>query len=553
MAFNLTKKSVVGVSISLERGLEVAQVDFETKTLIKYGSRHLVYDYFRGEVADRDKFKEDLQELFVELQIPKGTEVVLNFPTVSFMVLDYSAAYNEQQITAAVEEEMGKNPPFENQNMEPVTSSIKLPVSTIQFSKIASVALSKEMAIEIAIQIKELGYKLIAIDTSVGSTLNALMYNDRVNIAPDASWVLLFVENNCCRILSMQGASYVDCFEEKISIGEVLGDEENYSIVTGVIAPILKNLPSQCLYIVSKTSVISAEKLANSLTYNAPIIHQEDNQFSTEMFLACGAEVDSEQGKAATLDVIGAAIYREFSDIYSLQFNLYNAALGDVYLLEQPPVFQLGERLLVFSMQNMVVATIVTLLILAIIGISIFIPLSTKIANYDKQIKKIEKEISIIQLFLDKYDHISSNAFDEGDEVRIGLAYNKNIYSYYTIVGTEIPQKLWLTALTINNKITIEGQADNLESIYTFFRNIRDYNPKANIKLQRLVLSNNSKTTPLDDEATVDMDSLITSASADFYEFKISNDTEVKSKTKASKKTKSKKTGVKDLEPIKEL
>ena len=98
-----------------------------------------------------------------------------------------------------------------------------------------------------------------------------------------------------------------------------------------------------------------------------------------------------------------------------------------------------------------------------------------------------------IQQFLDHNKNISTELFNEGDEIRMGLAHSKAIYTYYTIVGTEIPQKLWLTSLNLSDTITIDGQADNLESIYSFFRNIKDYNPNSKIKLQKLSYATKSK------------------------------------------------------------
>ena len=119
--------------------------------------------------------------------------------------------------------------------------------------------------------------------------------------------------------------------------------------------------------------------------------------------------------------------------------------------------------------------------------------------------------------------------FDEGDEIRVGLGHNKNIYSYYTIVVTEIPKKLWLTHLKLSEKTTIEGQADNLESVYAFFRSIKDYNPNSDIKLQKLGLATNSKPEVIESSegAEFDTDSILTSLNADFYEFRISDEPEV--------------------------
>ena len=140
-----------------------------------------------------------------------------------------------------------------------------------------------------------------------------------------------------------------------------------------------------------------------------------------------------------------------------------------------------------------------------------------------------QEQIARIQEFMDKNKNISASTFDEGDEIKMGLVHNKNIYSYYTIVGTEIPQKLWLTHLKLGEKITIEGQADNLESVYVFFRNIRDYSPNTDIRIQRLELASVKSNNNIDD---IDSDILINSSNADFYSFNISNEIETNADVK---------------------
>lgn len=532
MVLNFKKNIAVGVYVNPELGLEVAQIDFATRTVVKYARKPLAYDIARREIADMDIFKETLQDLFIELMIPKGAEVFLCLPSVVFKVADYPASLNEEQVTAAIEEELMSYPLF--QNTEASMSAVALPNSTIQFTKVAYTAAQKVMLTEIAIQIKELGYTLVAFDTSVNSTLNALIYNDRVNVAPDSSWVMLLVENNCCRILSMSGKTYLDSFEERISIGEVLGDAENYATVVSTVTPILKNLPSQCLYVVSKTNLISAKILSEKLTYDTQIIHQDANDFATAPYLSLSEDIDEKQAIGMSLDVIGAGIYREFARYATAKFNLFNESLGDVYILEQPPVIKFGSLEYVLSMSNMIVASVILALIVIGVTIATMIPLVMTVGQKQEELSKLNADIAVIQKYLDENSWVSSDVFNEGDEIRIGLANNKNIYSYFTIVGTEIPKKLWLTALSLGKYATIEGQADNLESVYSFFRNVKDYNPESNIKLQKLGLATNSKLMALSEEEAFDTDSIITSMNADFYEFKISNAPEIVKKTAKS-------------------
>ena len=56
------------------------------------------------------------------------------------------------------------------QNNEGAVGAVKLPNSTIQFSKIAYTVSQKVQLIEIALAIYEMGSKIVGIDTSVNST-----------------------------------------------------------------------------------------------------------------------------------------------------------------------------------------------------------------------------------------------------------------------------------------------------------------------------------------------------------------------------------------------
>ena len=528
MAFNFNKSIVVGVSVTPERGLEVAQVDFSTGLILKYGCRPITFDNIRREIADRDIFKETLAELLAELQIPTGSEIVLNLSPVAFNVIDYPASLNEQQIQLAIEEELTGHPIF--QNVESSMSIVTLPNSTMQFTKVAYAASQRNLLEELALQIKDLGYSLVAIDTSVNSDLNSLIYNNRLEIAADTSWVLLLIENSCCRILSMIGKDYVDYFEERITIGEVLGEEENLETILNAVNPFLKNLPSKYLYVLSKTDSISAKTVAEKLLYNGQIIHQDANVYSNAPFLQVSPEIDSQLANSISPDVIGAAIYRDFLPYASAKFNLFNEMLGDIYLSEQPFSLKLSSTMtFVFSPANVFAVSVVLIIITAIVcGVSRY-HYGSQIDEMKKRIAQCDKQIKTNRDFLNKNQSVSSDEFSESHEIKKGLLRNKNIYSYYTIVGTEIPKKLWLTQLRFDDYVTIDGQADNLESVYGFFRNIKDYNPSSNIKLQKLGLAaSTSKLKVLSEDEAFDTDSIITSMNADFYEFSISSQPELK-------------------------
>lgn len=513
--FNLKKSVVVGVSVTPEAGLEIAQIDYATKTVLKYGRKSVDYNIVRREIADLDLFKDSLQELLEDLAIPPGTELVLSMPTVTFKVTDYPASLDDIQIENAIEEEVYDNPFLKNYES---CISYAIVNNSLQFNKVAYSAIQKSTIIELILSIKDMGYKVKTIDTSLNSMLHSLIYLERVNADAGSNWVLLTIENSCCRVLSMMGKQYLDAFEEKISIGEVLSDAENYATVIAAVEPILKNLPSKYLCIVSKTNVISAEIIANKITYSAPIIYQEANCYRKEDLTGFGPMVDVDETKAMTLDVIGAAIYPQYAQISRGNMNFFNKTLGDIYFNEQPITLMNGK--LVLTNEKLIVFAILYAIIMVAFIILSFGWLTTNRIAKERNIAQMEGTIATIENYLNQHKDISAESFDEGDEIRMGLVHNKTIYSYYTIVGTEIPQKLWLTHLNLGEKTTIEGQADNIESIYGFFRNIKDYSASKDITLQKLGLASASSTNLKD----FDKESLLTSLDADFYEFCISND-----------------------------
>ena len=524
---NLFKKStIVGVSVTPERGLEVAEIDFESKTVLKYGSKPLDYNVNSRQIADLDIFKETLQDLFVELEINKNAQVILNIPAVTFRINEYPAMMDEVETSNAVSESLMSNPIFANE--EPCFSAAKLPNSSMQFNRIAYTAAQYNVIYEIVRSIKDIGHKVYAIDSSVSSVFNALNYVGRLsNIEPETSWVLMIVDNCTTRVIPMIGYSAVDVFEERISIGEVLGDSENYATVLSTVQPVLKTTPSKYLYVVSTTNIISAEILAGRLQYGAPIIHQEANVYSKEAFIDLAPYLDPDIAKNISLEVIGAAIRREIEPYKSVNLNLYNSSLGDLYFEDQPPQFKLFGRTIVLTSEFLVKLFIILAIMAFIIVIPAYIMLSNSINSKNNEKEDINRQIAVIDKFLADNKDISSNTFDEGDEIKTGILHNKGVYSYYTIVGTEIPQKLWLTHLKLGDKVTIEGQADNLESIYSFYRSIKDYNQDSGIKLQKLGLASKSRNNTLGDDSNFDTESVLNSLNADFYEFRISNEPEV--------------------------
>lgn len=550
MGLNLVgKRNVYGVSVTPNVGIEVASIDYNKGILLNYLSKPFEFDIKMQNISfDLDIFKETLYDALLEIGAPQGSEIILTLPTAMFNVKDWPASMDTAQIINNIEDDIAENPLFQNEVDEPIYDWKIMPNSTIQFNKVVYTALNKSLVAEIAIQIQDLKYKLVAIDTSLNASLNALIYSNRVEVDRDSAWVMLVVENNCCRVVTMQGRIYVDCIEEKINIGKVLEDAENYDIVVNAISPILKNRPSSMLYVLSKTDLISAKILADKLQYKSQIVHMEANIYASEPLLELAPSVTPENGKLVSLDVVGAAIRKDYGDNSVAQLNMFNKLLGDIYTNQVPPVFK-GIEL---SIENMLRYGIAVAIIVLVVAFCITFIVKRAMVEQETKLQKYIDDIVTIDKFLDENKEVSANKFSEPDEIKSGLIENKHIYSYYTIVGTEIPKKLWLTSLDIGQHVTITGQADNLESVYGFYRNIKDYDPSSEIKLQKLGLAGKSIGNKEFSEVEGDIpntDSILTSLNADFYEFRISD---VAEPAKNPEKTESNDKLPNNLEPIEE-
>ena len=531
------KKNIVGVSITPGIGLEVAQVDFERRTVLKYGSKPLSFDVNKSKIIDMDLFKNAIEELFTELQILPKSDVVLSMPTPFFNITEYPAAQDNTLIHSLIEDDLSMHDNT-NEDVEYNISDIVLPNSTIQTKRVIYCASYKDMLCEIVYQMNDLGYNITVIDATENSTLNALLYNERISLNPDIMTTVAIIENNYVKLLALQGRCYVESLRMKIAIGEVLGADENYRTVADAMQNYINKIPSQYLYILSKTDIISASVLASKLNYKGTVLYQEQNILNGEPFMNCDPSISEENAKKMSVDVIGAAITAQFAPYSSAKLNLFNKYLGTLYTDKQP--LMIGNYEL--SVKNMVVLAITVALFMASI-VFIYMFISGRTLNEKKlQEEMLDKKIAAMNDFISKNSHITGDRFSESDQIQIGLSQNKDVYTYYTIVGTEIPQKLWLTSLELGKDIVIEGQADNVESIYSFFRNIRDYEgdggnnrSSGNLKLQSLGLASKTDLGQLSPIEGVDTDVVLNSMNADFYQFVIANKKIVKANKKGGK------------------
>jgi len=139
---------------------------------------------------------------------------------------------------------------------------------------------------------------------------------------------------------------------------------------------------------------------------------------------------------------------------------------------------------------------------LVIVGI-VFVPLlilylclaNLLIPKEQAKLDGINKDITSIKAKLAVYsNNAQGNTFNLNSTMsKIGTS-NKSQIIYYMSLGLGIPNKLWVTYYLSNEdgKVDIKGKSSNVESIYAFYKNIKQLVNNSDVKLYKLEIASDS-------------------------------------------------------------
>ena len=533
----MTKKNIIALAITPDRGLEIAEVNPSTGNIVKYAHRNLDVVTIKSVIPDMDVFKELLQDALTEIGAIKGSSIYMTLPTVTMGISNYMASQNDESIKQLISNNLiEKDIIFRDNDPLVVTTGLSV---TIQ-SKIVAYTVAVYSIIQEASRIiADLGYKIESIDVSVSAIFRALIATGKVQAQPDTTWLMLMVDNSAARLLALNGESLIEYKEEQMMY-DYADTAANCDMVASSMAAYIEKIPAKYLFIISRTDNVSAEMLSTKIKYNNAIVFLEANSFGNDSFIEA-PDLSEEDVKNISLDLVGTCI----QDEKLFHFNLFNEELGDVYWNQQPPQFKFNGQTIVLSNEFLIKWGIIILLIILIPAIGLYMYLNGECNKIQADCDAAKSKLKQTEEQIKKYEGlISADVFSEQDEIRIGVVKNTAFYNYIDLLGRDMPKKLWLNSLTIcDDYINMEGNADNIESIYTFYRNIKDSVSDSNLKLQKLALANysinsassdltilddkelpeNGESSGLLDEFTENSNDIILSTNADFYEFMISD------------------------------
>ncbi len=508
--FGASSGATIGVALSPSVGLEMIEIDKNTKTVSKYACRPLEYNYSTREISDYDEFRTTLSALFDDLKIPKTSEIILTIPNVYFGLVNLPLMFGDEAVNNAILSEVEQTYIFKRQ--EPVIgwTNIVKPNQNTDSTDILYSAIQNSALAEIYASCMEVGCKIVGIENSYLSLLKALDYT---NLAEEqmkdfVTWNLMIISQNNYSIISMSGKNVISYYEEPLALKSFSG-EEIYSAIISSSTLTLTTNPANWLYIVSETDLVSAEVLSKKISFDGSITYLEGNKYVQKPLIETAKNVMPNLALKMTPEIIGSGIYT-FVD-YPIKLNLIGEFKSDDIKVEKFPVLNVGNLSVEVSPSFLKKMSIFVAVPILLVILLIFVILNVL---HNKQVAEnvvLTAELEAKQAEMKKYDAIKVDTFDEKTEMSLINAYNKEKLIYYTALGLSIPAKTWITQFKITKmgKVYISGKTSRLEDVYNFYRDLKMSVINSDLKVYTLEAIEND-----DSEST---------KKPKFYSFEITN------------------------------
>ncbi len=511
-------KITVGVAMSPGIGLEMIEINPKTKTIEKYACKPLDYDYSKREIADYDQFREVLISLFDDLKINRKSNIVLTLPSVHYGLISLPTALGDEGVTSALVSEV-EQASYIFKRQDPVISwTDAYPAGDKDNREILYGAIQQAAIDEINAACVEIGCTLVAIETAQNSLLKTLEFNNLADehMAPNTTWNLMVINPNSYSMITLNGKSVIEYREEPLALRSFVGDEIYEAIISSAQLT-LQTIPSNYLYIVSETDMVSAEVLSMKIPFDGNIKFLESNKYVQNPLMQASYNILPNQVLKITPEAIGSGIY--LISQFPFKFNLLGKGNEELAVLQEvAPKIRVGNtEIELTSAFVKKIAAIAALILLVPTGILFAIMNQLNTQNQEK-LNSINQQLEADKAELANFEDIDKkDTFDSKLEINNIQSINRTKLIYYTAIGTNIPPNTWLIYLRIfgDKKIDIIGRSTNVENVYTFYKNMKMSVIDSDLRLNRLEMSADS----VGNLVVEDLNSI----KPTFYEFEITN------------------------------
>lgn len=511
-------KNTVGVAMSPSVGLEMIEVNPKTKIIEKYACKQLDYDYSKREIADYDRFREVLIQLFDELRINRKSNIILTLPSVHYGLISLPVNLGDEGVTSAIISEVEQSS-YIFKRQDPVVSwTDAYPSGDKDNREILYGAIQQSALDEINAACVEIGCTLLAIETAPNSLLKTLSYNNLADeqMAPNTTWNLMVINPNSYSMITLNGKNVVEYREEPLALRSFVGDEIYEAIISSAQLT-LQTVPSNYLYIVSETDLVSAEVLSMKIPFDGNIKFLESNKYVQGPLMEASYNILPNAILKTTPEAVGSGIYQLVD--FPFRFNLLGQGIDiDKMTSNEAPKIHFGNTEIELTSEFLKKASLIIGAIIVVPALLILYLLNFLSTGQQSKLDEINGQIEANQTELQNYEDIDKkNEFDVKLEINTVQASNRTKLIYYSAIGANLPDKTWLIYLKIkdNDKIDIIGRAKTAEAVYDFYKGLKMSVINSDLRLNKLEMSADS----VGNLVIEDLNSI----KPTFYEFEITN------------------------------
>ena len=314
-------KDTIYLSVTPGVGLEMCQIDQQSKSVKAYAVRDLAYNETSRDITDYEAFKKAVAEMFEELKINPKCNVVVNMPLVSLGTMSFPLLLADDAIATGIISEVEQTYIF--RRMEPSVAWQDINSASNAGSdnrKILYSAIQQAVIDNINGALSSLGATLAGIEVSLASYLRGLDYAGytTAQMQDNVTWNLMVISSNGYSLTSLVGKNVVDYYEEPLAIKTFEGDDIYNAIVTSAQITLM-SYPANYLFIISETDQVSAELLSKKIQGGGVVDFLENNSFKKHEVLPVSLDILPDNVLKISLQAIGCATSNIAN--YPLKFN----------------------------------------------------------------------------------------------------------------------------------------------------------------------------------------------------------------------------------------
>lgn len=467
-ALGLSTRMTVGISVSSSNIIEIAVVDKNADTIVKYAAKEIKYNNSIRELVNYDEFSMAIIELFEEINVnPTMCNVVLSLPNVYFGFGSIPLSVPDEQVAGAVISDVEQMYLFKRH--EPVISwnTISLNSETAK-RYIVYGALQETIIRNVTDIFEDIGAKLVALETSNAALIQGIICSGLIEkeITDGSSVNVVLISPNSYSLFCMYGDKLVDYYEEPVAVKSLSADEV-YEAISSSISNTMSAHPADSLLVVSEINEVSAEILSGKIRFDGTLKFVERNIYGDKAFMPVSNFVLPKYLPVISLAAAGVASYVYFD--YPVKFNFLEqpeekvsefltfSFLGNDYEITRRDILISGVKILA----GMIVVTIC---------LCVLMHFSAKITDSNNKVLKEQ-----IKGLSDDINRFSSNKTNVMKFIKKVSDNNKAATNIYTALAEEIPEEVYLTYFSANSdgELIIKGKAPSLEYAREFSSSLK--------------------------------------------------------------------------------